>query len=79
MINQQQRANAACTPELQRSVFGASRPRFVPGQPRGGAGATLGKDSLGWEAAAKLSQQPRFTFLFVFTLFMEYVMDFRWL
>lgn len=79
MISQQQRANAACTLELQHSVFGASWPQFLPGQPRGGAGATSDKDSLDWEAAAKLSQQQQFTFLFIFTLFMEHLMDFRWL
>lgn len=54
-MSQQQRANAACTWELQHSVLGASRPRFVLGQPRRAAGATLDKDNLQREAAAKLS------------------------
>lgn len=76
LVNQQQRANTACTLQLQLSVFGASRPQVQPGQPRGGAGASLDKDSLDWEAAAKLSQQQQFTFLFVFTLFMKHLMDF---
>lgn len=69
MINQQQRAKAACTLELQHSVFGASRLWFLPGQPRGGAGTTLDKDSLDREAAAN-SHYSHNSLSFSFSLFL---------